>query len=387
MRDLNTYLRDRFGTKVYKLALDGGMTCPNRDGICGTRGCIFCSEGGSGDFAEQSEMTPAKFAVLRRAALPRQDKTTDNICMGVGRQIAAAKERLRTKLGRQFDSTKYIAYFQSYTNTYAPVEYLRALFTEAISDESVVVLSVATRPDCLPEEVVELLAELNKIKPVWVELGLQTIHEESAKFIRRGYELSVFDDAVARLEAAGIEVIVHVILGLPGETREDMLETVKYVTLKAAEPEKFAASRDATEENPEGLATSCDATEENPEGFVASRDAEGAGYARRPGLRGIKLQLLHIMRGTDLGAMFDASSETIKTTGNACKDNLADGEAELLLAIHTPEEYIDILDDALSIIGDRLVIHRLTGDAPHDKLIFPMWSANKRLILNHLKNI
>lgn len=359
MRDLNTYLRDRFGTKVYKLALDGGMTCPNRDGICGTRGCIFCSEGGSGDFAEQSEMTPAKFAALRRAALPGQDKATDNICMGVGRQIAAAKERLRTKLGRQFDSTKYIAYFQSYTNTYAPVEYLRALFTEAISDESVVVLSVATRPDCLPEEVVELLAELNKIKPVWVELGLQTIHEESAKFIRRGYELSVFDDAVARLEAAGIEVIVHVILGLPGETREDMLETVKYVTLKAA----------------------------NPEGFAASRDTEGAGYARRPGIRGIKLQLLHIMRGTDLGVMFDASSETIKTTGNACKDNLADGEAELLLAIHTPKEYIDILDDALSIIGDRLVIHRLTGDAPHDKLIFPMWSANKRLILNHLKNI
>lgn len=359
MRDINTYLRDRFGTKVYKLALDGGMTCPNRDGICGTRGCIFCSEGGSGDFAEQSEMTPAKFAALRRAALPGQDKATDNICMGVGRQIAAAKERLRTKLGRQFDSTKYIAYFQSYTNTYAPVEYLRALFTEAISDESVVVLSVATRPDCLPEEVVELLAELNKIKPVWVELGLQTIHEESAKFIRRGYELSVFDDAVARLEAAGIEVIVHVILGLPGETREDMLETVKYVTLKAAEPE----------------------------GFAASCDTEGVGYARRPGIRGIKLQLMHIMRGTDLGAMFDVSSETIKTTGNACKDDLADGEAELLLAIHTSEEYIDILDDALSIIGDRLVIHRLTGDAPHDKLIFPMWSANKRLILNHLKNI
>lgn len=353
MRDLNTYLRNRFGTKVYKLALDGGMTCPNRDGTCQTRGCIFCSEGGSGDFAEQSAMTPAKYAGLTVQSAEAYGRGNNEICIGVSEQITAAKERLRTKLGNQFETTKYIAYFQSYTNTYAPVEYLRKLFTEAIEDESVVVLSVATRPDCLPDEVIALLAELNRIKPVWVELGLQTIHEKSARFIRRGYELPVFDDAVKRLEAAGIEVIVHVILGLPGETKADMLETVKYVTGKAEEAGLFENERNV-------------------------------------GIRGIKLQFLHIMRGTDLGKMFDPDREVIRVA--KATEDYPDGiveksgeHEELPLAIHTPDEYIDILNDALDIIGDKLVIHRLTGDAPHDKLMFPMWSANKRIVLNRLK--
>ena len=353
MIDLNSYLRARFGTKVYKLALDGGMTCPNRDGTCGTRGCIFCSEGGSGDFAEP--------AAVRVSGQAEGSFCAGAPSLGVARRIAAAKERLRVKLGRQFDSTKFIAYFQSYTNTYAPVEYLRKLFGEAIEDDSVAVLSVATRPDCLPEEVVGLLTEINRIKPVWVELGLQTVHEDSARFIRRGYELGVFEDAVARLTAAGIEVIVHVILGLPGESPEDMLETVRYVAgLAGAGVSRQARCVQA--EARAGLAAPGQGVCEEPVSYV--------------GIRGIKLQLLHIMRGTDLAELFDAASEVIR---------LPDGTV-LPLAIRTAEEYLRVLEDALTIIGDSLVIHRLTGDAPHDKLVFPMWSANKRLVLNEITN-
>ena len=197
---LNRYLRETFGEKVYKLALDGGMSCPNRDGTLGTGGCIFCSAGGSGDFAEGR-------------------------CDSVAEQIRRAKARLRSKT----DAAKFIAYFQSYTNTYAPVSYLEKLFAEAISEPSVAALSVGTRPDCLPEEVVALLGRLNRLKPVWVELGLQTIHPETAAYIRRGYALHVYEDALARLKAAGLTVIVHVILGLPGESREMMLETIDYL--------------------------------------------------------------------------------------------------------------------------------------------------------------
>ena len=197
---LNRYLRERFGEKVYKLALSGGMNCPNRDGKIGTGGCIFCSAGGSGDFAEER-------------------------CDSVSEQIERARGRIRSKTG----AAKFIAYFQSYTNTYAPVEYLEKLFTEAISEPSVAALSIGTRPDCLPEEVVALLERLNRIKAVWVELGLQTIHPETAACIRRGYALDVYEDALARLKAAGITVIVHVILGLPGETREMMLQTIDYL--------------------------------------------------------------------------------------------------------------------------------------------------------------
>ena len=225
---LNRYLRETFGEKVYKLALDGGMTCPNRDGTIGTGGCIFCSAGGSGDFAEGR-------------------------CASVAEQIEKARARVRKKT----DAAKFIAYFQSYTNTYAPVEYLESLFSEAIAEESVVALSIGTRPDCLPEEVIGLLARLNQIKPVWVELGLQTIHEETARYIRRGYPLSVYEDALRRLKAAGITVIVHVILGLPGESREMMLATIDYL-----------------------------------------------GGKHRPD--GIKLQLLHVLEGTDLATEYRA---------------------------------------------------------------------------------
>ncbi|MBP5304240.1 MAG: TIGR01212 family radical SAM protein, partial [Lachnospiraceae bacterium] len=218
---LNTYLKETFGCKVYKIALNGGFTCPNRDGKIDTRGCIFCSAGGSGDFAENPELS-----------------VTD--------QIEAGKKRLEGKI----KDGKYIAYFQAFTNTYGPVDKLRRLFTEAINHPDVVALSVATRPDCLPEEVLTLLSELNKIKPVWVELGLQTVKETSAKYIRRGYPLFVYEKAVRDLKDIGINVITHVILGLPGESTEDMLATVRYV---------------------------CES-----------------------GRSGIKLQLLHVLKGTDL---------------------------------------------------------------------------------------
>ena len=222
---LDYEMKQRFGEKVYRLSLNGGMTCPNRDGTVGTGGCIFCSAGGSGDFAAP-------------AILP------------IPEQLRMQKELIAKKRPVH----KYIAYFQAYTNTYAPVAYLERIFLEAISDPEVVVLSIATRPDCLGDEVLALLYRLNQIKPVWVELGLQTIHEESARFIRRGYPLSCFDTAVARLRAIGIEVIVHVILGLPGEDHDAMLQTCDYLN-------------------------TCD-------------------------IQGIKLQLLHILEHTDLATYY-----------------------------------------------------------------------------------
>lgn len=191
---LDYELKKRFGEKVYKLSLNGGMTCPNRDGKIGKRGCIFCSEGGSGDFTGQSDQT-------------------------ISEQMEAQKNLLSHK--RTAD--KYIAYFQAYTNTYAPVDYLERIFTEAILRPEVVVLSIATRPDCLGDDVLDLLERLNQIKPVWVELGLQTIHEKTAAFIRRGYPLSCFESAVQRLRSRNLEVIVHTILGLPGEERPQIL--------------------------------------------------------------------------------------------------------------------------------------------------------------------
>lgn len=200
---LNSYLKNTFGTKVYKLALNGGMTCPNRDGTVGVGGCIFCSEGGSGDFASCA---------------------VDSIA----RQIAAAKEKVARKMPAD-ECGKYIAYFQAFTNTYAPVSYLKNIFSEALSQPDIVALSIATRPDCLGDDVLDLLSELNQQKPVWVELGLQTIHAETATYIRRGYDLACFDRAVVALKSRGLQVIVHVILGLPGEGKEKMLQTVRYV--------------------------------------------------------------------------------------------------------------------------------------------------------------
>ena len=277
----NQAMKARFGTKVYKLALDGGMTCPNRDGTLGRKGCIFCSDVGSGDFAA-----------------PR--------CGDVSAQLAAAK----AKVAQKNSNGKYIAYFQSFTNTYAPVAYLEMIFRQAMAPDDIVALSIATRPDCLSPEVLALLAQLNREKPVWVELGLQTIHPESARYIRRGYDLPVYDRAVSALKAHQLEVITHVILGLPGESREDMIATVRYVGNSGAD--------------------------------------------------GIKLQLLHVLEGTDLA------------------QDYRDGRVFPL----TLEEYIGILEDCLAVLPPEMVIHRLTGDGVKKTLLAPLWSANKKRVLN-----
>ncbi len=281
---LSAHLQQRFGCKVFKLALDGGMTCPNRDGTLDTRGCIFCSADGSGTFAQTGET--------------------------VWEQIEAAKIRVAAKI----KNGKYIAYFQNFTNTYAPVSYLEPLFRSAVSHPDVAVLSVATRPDCLPEQVLDLLAELNKIKPVWVELGLQTIHPETAAYIRRGYELPVYEQAAASLHARGIEVITHVILCLPGETREQMLETVRYV----------------------GKHTD-----------------------------GIKLQLLHVLQNTDLAADYAAGKFRLP---------------EL-------EEYCHLLADCLRVLPPHVVVHRLTGDGAKKDLIAPLWTGDKKRVLNTINRM
>lgn len=284
-RSLDYEMKQRFGTKVYKIALDGGMTCPNRDGTLGNRGCIFCSAGGSGDFAAQMQAS-------------------------VHAQIEEAAARISHKLGTSQQA--YIAYFQSYTNTYAPVSYLRELFTAAICHPDVKVLSIATRPDCLSDEVLELCEELNCQKPVWLELGLQTIHPRTAAFIRRGYDLECFEDALRRLRARGLETIIHVILGLPGESREDMLATVSYLA-------------------------HCD-------------------------IQGIKLQLLHVLEGTDLADLYRREP----------------------FPVMEMNEYLDLVLDCIALLPPHIVIHRITGDGPKKLLIAPLWSANKRLVLNTL---
>ncbi len=285
-RSLDWQLKNQFGEKVYKLALNGGMSCPNRDGKVGRGGCIFCSEGGSGDFAAD-----------------RQLSVTD--------QIAFQKEALREKK----PARKYIAYFQAYTNTYAPVEYLRRIFTEAIADPEVVILSVATRPDCLPEEVLDLLAELNEQKPVWIELGLQTMHEKTAKMIHRGYDLACFEQAVRELRKRKIEVIVHTILGLPMEGTEEVLETVAYLN--------------------------------------------------QMDIQGIKLQLLHILKGTELGRMYlEQKNESIRPM--------------------TMEEYTDLVIACVGHLSPEITVHRLTGDGPKELLIAPLWSSRKRTVLNEI---
>ena len=286
MYTLNDYCRETFGEKLYKISLNGGFTCPNRDGTLGSRGCIFCSAGGSGDFAEDPHAS-------------------------ITAQIEAGKKKVEKKMK---SGGHYIAYFQAYTNTYAPLERLEALFTAAISHPDIRVLSVATRPDCIPEETVALLARLNRIKPVWVELGLQTIHEESARYIRRGYPLAVYEDALRRLKEAGLTVITHVILGLPGETREDMLETIKYL-------------------------------------------AKGIKDTRTDG---IKLQLLHVLRNTDLAEDYLAGRFSVMTL----------------------EEYLPLLADCVRRLPPDMVVHRITGDGPKSLLLAPLWTGNKRLVLN-----
>ena len=294
---LNQYLRQAFGQKIYKISLNGGMTCPNRDGSLDTRGCIFCSAGGSGDFAA----APAPIAV----------------------QIEAAKSQVSAKT----KGGPYIAYFQAYTNTYAPLPHLEHIFTEAINHPDIVALSIGTRPDCLPEPVLDLLERLAQIKPVWVELGLQTIHSATASYIRRGYDLPVFDTAVAALKARGLSVIVHLILGLPGETHEQMIESASYVG-RALTRQKLAAL---------------------PTG--------------QPPADGVKLQLLHVLQGTDLA-----------------EDYLARKFNTLSM-----EEYFSVLFDCIEVLPPELVIHRLTGDGPKSILIEPQWTGNKKAVLNAMK--
>jgi radical SAM protein (TIGR01212 family) len=286
MKTLNQYLKEKYGCKVYKLSISAKVTCPNRDGTLGSRGCIFCSEGGSGDFAAN-------------ANLP------------IRQQIAEAKEKVSKKIKGK---ALYIAYFQSFTNTYASIEYLRDIYMQAIEPDDIVALSIGTRPDCLGPDVIRLLSEINKIKPVWVELGLQTIHEDSAVYIRRGYTLDVYDKAVRDLRKEGIDVITHVILGLPGETDKDMVQTVKYVV--------------------------------------------------DSGVQGIKLQLLHVLKNTDLE-----------------KDYL-EGRFEVM----TMDEYIELLKKLVKLIPDDVIIHRLTGDGPKKSLVAPLWSGDKKVVLNRINN-
>lgn len=277
----NKYLKDKFGQKVYKISLDGGFTCPNRDGKIDTRGCIFCSKGGSGDFAQNRNLS-------------------------ITEQIENGKKIVEKKI----KSGKYIAYFQAFTNTYAPVEILRAKYSEAINHPDIVALSIATRPDCLGDDVIELLDEMNKIKPVFVELGLQTIHNDSAKYIRRGYSLEVYNEAVKNLKNIGVNIVVHIILGLPNESENDMLESVKYVCQSQID--------------------------------------------------GIKLQLLHIIAGTDLAK---------------------DYEKGLFKTLEF-DEYVELIAKCVAIIPKNIVIHRLTGDGAKKDLIAPLWSADKKRVLN-----
>ena len=278
---LNESLKKRFGEKLYKLTLNIGCTCPSRDGTIGTRGCIFCSAGGSGEFAGDPART-------------------------VTEQIEAGIQSLSHKRPVQ----RYIAYFQAYTNTYGPLENLRQAYLEALEHPKIAALSIATRPDCLPAEILDLLAELNRRKPVWIELGLQSMHENTAAFIRRGYSLSTFEDAVRRLRDRGIEVITHVILGLPGEDRDRMLETIRYLN---------------------------------------TRD-----------IQGIKLQLLHILKGTDLAAHYEQQP----------------------FEVFTLESYVRMILSCTEILRPDIVIHRLTGDGPGNLLIAPLWSRSKRHVLN-----
>ena len=279
---LNDYFKNKYNRKVYKLSINGGMTCPNRDGTLGTKGCIFCSSGGSGEFS-----------------------TDFNI--DIKTQLKTAMERVRNKT----KDNLFIAYFQPYTNTYQSVEYLKKIFTEAIECEFICGLAIATRPDCLDDNIIKLLAELNSIKPIWVELGLQTIHKKTADYIRRGYDLNVYDTAVKNLHNSNIEVVTHLILGLPGENEEMILESVKYV----------------------GKHTD-----------------------------GIKLQLLHVIEGTDLAKDY------------------ADNKFNAL----SLEKYTDLLCKSIEVLPEHIVIHRITGDGPKNMLIAPLWSGDKKRVLNYI---
>ena len=282
-KTLSQHYREKFGCKVYKLAIDGGFTCPNRDGTLGHGGCIFCSGAGSGDFAE------------------------------AGTNISAQLERAKARVAFKNPNGKYIAYFQSFTNTYGPLDKLENIYRQAMAPEDIVGLAIGTRPDCLPTETVALLEDLNRIKPVCVELGLQTIHGDTARYIRRGYETPVYFDAVKRLKEAGVEVVTHIILGLPGETEDMMLQTTQAVV-----------------------------------------DARSDG---------IKFQLLHVLKGTDLAKDYEAGNFS---------------------CLSLPA-YAEILKKCLALVPQHVVIHRITGDGAKKDLIAPMWSADKKAVLTYLR--
>lgn len=281
-RTMNEYCRQVFGCKVYKLSVDAGFTCPNRDGTLDTRGCVFCSAAGGGDFAERTGT--------------------------VTEQLERAKQRVASKNR----DGKYMAYFQAFTNTYAPVERLERLYREALAAPEVVGLAIGTRPDCLGADVVELLGKLNREKPVWVELGLQTVHSAAVEYIRRGYVNQVYEDAVKRLGKAGIHTVTHIILGLPGETAEMAAQTTR--------------------------------------------------FAVNAGTHGLKFHLLHVLRGTDLERDFAA------------------GKFRCLEL----EEYALWLKTCLAEVPPEVVVHRITGDGAKKDLVAPLWSADKKRVLNYL---
>lgn len=277
---LNYFLRQRFGEKVFKISLDAGFTCPNRDGRVSKGGCIFCSARGSGDFAGTKDNLVEQFYEIKKI------------------------------MNKKWKEGKYIAYFQAYTNTYAPVDVLREKYYSILNLEDVVGIAIATRPDCLPDDVLDLLQEISREKYLWVELGLQTIHEKTAQLINRGYTLDVYKEAINKLKERNIDVVTHAILGLTGESREDMIETVK---------------------------------------FIAGTETQG-----------IKLHLLHVMKGTAMATLLEK------------------GEMELF----DMDEYIDTIVDSVEILPENMVVHRLTGDSPRDLLIGPMWSLKKWEVLN-----
>jgi len=279
--NLNYFLRGKFGEKVFKISLDGGFSCPNRDGTISKGGCLFCSERGSGDFAGDREFS-----------------------------IHAQFQDIKTMMAKKWKTGKYIAYFQAYTNTYAPIDVLQEKYEEAIKEEGVVALAIATRPDCLGEDVLDLLETINKKYYVWVELGLQTSSDEVAKKINRGYKLQVFEEAIESLKKRNIDFVVHSIFGLPGEKKEDMLKTVEYIS--------------------------------------------------HSGAQGVKFHLLHLMKNTPLVKLYE------------------EGELEFL----SQEDYIEILCKSVEMLPEDMVIHRLTGDAPRELLIGPMWSLKKWEVLN-----
>ena len=288
---VDAYCKNTYGEKLYKIAINTGLGCPNRDGRSGTGGCIFCSAGGSGDFAVDYS---------------RQHSISDQLQTGI------------TFFHNKKIGNRFIAYFQAYTNTYAPAEVLQPLFREALAEPTVAGISIATRPDCLPEDIMTMLVHIRQDFPdkfIWIELGLQTIHEQTARFIRRGYPLAVYDDAVMRLKAAGFPVITHLILGLPGENREMLLQTIDHMN--------------------------------------------------RIGTWGIKLQLLHVLDGTDLGILYQ------------------NGQYQPL----DKDAYLENVIACIARLSPEIVIHRVTGDGPSDLLLAPMWSRNKRDVLNTLHHL